>query len=171
MITPKTNTVFETKEYNVTDQGCQLLCCLTCPLHFLPVIPGTMGSKRMVLEEEEAVLMINCPPCCSINTRRPYGELGSVDKNNCLCCKGVSSDLNKSFPLFVGWGCDDAKVTEIVSELKARMKARGDTGQIERAEETLSEVKHLREEVSSLKADMKLLMQHLNVPVQYEMER
>lgn len=33
-----------------------------------------------------------------------------------------------------GWGCDGNAVEEIVKELKARMKVRGDTGQIVRTE-------------------------------------
>merc|ERR1712032_1555278 len=46
-------------------------------------------------------------------------------------------------PIHVGCGCDEAKVGEIVAELKQRMKGRGDTAQINRSEETLELVRLL----------------------------
>jgi hypothetical protein len=125
---------FERVEYDATDYVCQLFLCLTCPLHCLPLIPGFMGSKRIILDEEEAVAEVRLCGLCSVDTRRPYGELGSVDKVNFLCCSGVGSDLSKSMPIFVGCGCEDDRVSEIVAELKKRMKARGDTGQIRKTE-------------------------------------
>ena len=155
---------FEHIEYDMTDIGCQTFLCLTCPLHFLPVVPSFMGKKTMILEEEEAVLAINCQPFCNIETRRPYGELGSVDQTSCLCCTGVSSNLSKSMPLFPGCGCEYSKVGEIVQELKRRMKARGDTGQIAKTEEALKELHELRVEMKELKVDMKLLLDAMKVP-------
>mmetsp|Transcript_10702 Transcript_10702/g.30581 ORF Transcript_10702/g.30581 Transcript_10702/m.30581 type:complete len:226 (+) Transcript_10702:115-792(+) len=157
-------TQFERIEYDVTDRFCQWLCLLTCPIHWLPLVPGVMGTKTMILEEEEAVLNINCQPFCNIDTRRPYGELGSVDQHHCLCCTGVSSGLSSSAPLYVGWGCEHDRVAEIVAELKKRMKARGDTGQLAKTEEALQEIQALRHELSSMKADMKLVLRALNVP-------
>jgi NAD-dependent dihydropyrimidine dehydrogenase PreA subunit len=145
---------FENKYYNVTDTGCQVCMVLTCPFHCLPVIPGLMGSKTVVLEEEEAVLDTNCEPFCTVITRRPYGELGSVDKHNCLCCTGVASGLSNRMPIYVGWGRDVEKVDEIVGELKRRMKARGDTGQNARTEEALHEIQELRTEMGELKEDV-----------------
>ena len=123
-----------------------------------------MGKKTMILEQEEAVLAIDCQPFCSIETRRPYGELGSVDQTSCLCCTGVSSNLSQSMPLFIGWGCEYNKVGEIVQELKRRMKARGDTGQIAKTEAALKELHELRAEMKELKADMKLVLNALKVP-------
>eukprot|EP00521_Asterionellopsis_glacialis_P007595 CAMPEP_0195291604 /NCGR_PEP_ID=MMETSP0707-20130614/7889_1 /TAXON_ID=33640 /ORGANISM="Asterionellopsis glacialis, Strain CCMP134" /LENGTH=180 /DNA_ID=CAMNT_0040351937 /DNA_START=102 /DNA_END=644 /DNA_ORIENTATION=+ len=161
---------FERKEYDVTDTGCQTFLCLTCPLHWLPVFPGILGTKRLILEEEEAVLDIQCP-LCSVHTRRPYGELGSVDRVNCFCCTGVSSALSRTMPLFVGSGCDVDKVSEIVAELKKRMKSRGDTGQINRTEEALQEIKNLRTEMSEMKTNMERIMVHLKVPTNLEIQR
>jgi hypothetical protein len=155
--------VFERIEYDTTDYGCQLFLCLTCPLHFLPLFPGVLGTKRFILDEEEAVEEVKCA-LCSVNTRRPYGELGSVDKMNVLCCVGVNSELSKKMPVFVGWGCDDPKVSEIVAELKRRMKARGDTGQIQKADMALQEIKQLRTELADVRHDMKALLAHLQVP-------
>lgn len=157
---------FERKEYVVTDVGCQVCLCLTCPFHFMPVIPGFMGTKTLLLEPEEAVATIECCNVCDLTTRRPYGELGSVDETNFLCCTGFQSDLTKGMPICPGWGCERELSADIVRELKARMKVRGDTGQIKRSEETLKEVQLLREEVGSLKADMKAIMKHLDVPPQ-----
>ena len=69
-------------------------------------------------------------------------------------------------PLYTGCGCEEDKVSEIVTELKRRMKARGDTGQIARTEEALKEIHELRNEMAELKTDMKLIMKALNVPTE-----
>jgi len=67
-------------------------------------------------------------------SKRPYGELGSVDRSTCLCCVSVESAFG---PISPGCGCDAETVDEIVNELKQRMRERGDTAQILRAEQTL----------------------------------
>ena len=72
--------------------------------------------------------------------KRPYGELGSVSKGNCCCCVSANSGLGEIQP---GCGCDEARVDEIVTELKTRMRARGDTAQILRSEETLQRLDKL----------------------------
>ena len=140
---------FERKEYNVTDWCCQALCCVCCPITFGPLIPGVMGSKTIVLEPEEAVYHVSCP-CCKINTRRPYGELGSVDAVSCCCCVGVGSELTNKMAVFPGSGCNRPLVDEIVAELKSRQQQRGDQGQIQRTEVLLSEVQALRADVSAI---------------------
>jgi hypothetical protein len=165
---PELTTVFERKEYVVTDTGCQLLCCFLCPLTFMPIIPGVMGTKTLVLDEEEVTYDVRCG-ICNVNQRRPYGELGSVDKNNCLCCIGYSSGFTA--PIYPGCGCDDHLVTEIVEELKRRMKARGDTGQIRRAEQALDEIASLRGELAEVKQDLKAVLQHFNISSPQQMER
>jgi len=126
--------------------------------------------KTLTLEEEEAYYEVHCG-ICNADTRRPYGELGSVDKTNVLCCKGVSSDLFRGWCVAPGCGCQEEKVDEIVAELKARMKERGDTGQIRRTDEVVEEVRALREDVSEMKEDMKKIMQALNIEVATVMER
>ena len=52
---------------------------------------------------------------CDTNVqRRPYGELGSVDKGTaCGCCTSVTSGLG---PISPGWGCEEALVDELVEE-------------------------------------------------------
>jgi len=150
-------TAFEHKEYDVTDTGMQILCCVCCPVVWMPIVPGVMGKKTFYLEPEEAVFEYKCG-ICNGTTRRPYGELGSVDKSNCLCCVGVSSGLTKDMPLMVGCGCDEPKVEEIVAELKARMKQRGDTAQIGKLEQTLEQVQLLGKKVD-------LILQHHNIAI------
>ena len=51
----------------------------------------------------------------------------------------------------------------VVAELKARMKARGDTGNIKRAEQTIDMVAQLQVSVNSLTAKMDAIMAHLNI--------
>ena len=119
-------------------------------------IPGIIGSKTIILEEEEAVFKAS-NPCCKVETRRPYGELGSVDEGNCLCCVGVTSGLTKGQPVNPGWGCNAPYVMEIVKDMKQRMKTRGDTGNIQRAEKTY-------EEVRALRSDLHKVMDHLKIP-------
>ena len=83
---------FDTQDYVVTDFGCQCLHVLLCPLIWTPLIPGVLGKKRLVLEKDEAVLMVDS--CCyQVNTRMPYGELSSVEKGRYCCCTGFSSGL------------------------------------------------------------------------------
>ena len=83
----------------------------------MPIVPGILGTKTMTLEPEEAVLKIDC--CiCNTETRRPYGELGSVDKVKYGCCIGVGSELSAKMPICPGSGCNEALVDEIVADLK-----------------------------------------------------
>lgn len=146
---------FERKEYNVTNT------CEACGNCFL-------SSKTLILEPEEAVLHVQCTPCVDASTRRPYGELGSVDVvHACGCCYSFSSDLTPAQGdapggLSPGCGCEGDLVAEIVKELKARMAARGDTGNIIRAEQTLAQVNATREEVQQINAKLDMVINYLN---------
>jgi hypothetical protein len=76
-----------------------------------------------------------CSDLCGNHvSKRPYGELGSVDRSTFLCCVSAESGFG---PLSPGCGCESEKVDLIVTELKRRMRERGDTAQIQRAEQTL----------------------------------
>ncbi|CAM9405921.1 unnamed protein product [Choristocarpus tenellus] len=131
---------------------------LMTPCSCLAFIPGLVGKKQLTLEAEEAVLTVDSCMGCHINTRRPYGELQSVDTVKCLCCVGFSSGITgrdgESFP---GWGCNNVLVTEIVDELKARMKIRGDTGQMKLMEQNSKQLTHLHAKVDAV-------MSHLEIP-------
>jgi len=140
-----TATQFDTKEYDVTNY-CELVCAC-----------GMMSN--LTLEPEEAVLK-KANICSTTTKRMPYGELGSVDKNtSCGCCTAVASNLtaggedgNKG--ISPKCGCDESTVADIVAELKARMKARGDTGNIQRAEQQIEMLVKLQTDVDEIKAKL-----------------
>lgn len=137
---PPMDSGFERKEYVVTN---------LCEKFLTPFSPLMCFSlkQRLILEPEEAILITST--CCSesgtagwtdwsrgsmalcagtANERRPYGELGSVDK---ITACGVCATFQfRSASVSPGWGCSDKLVEDIVTELKARMKARGDTSQV-----------------------------------------
>jgi len=99
--------------------------------------------------------------CCTTNERRPYGELGSVDKvTACGCCATLKFGTSTVSP---HCGCSGDLVDDVVRELKARMKARGDTGQIRRAEQQLSEIQLVKADLANLNAKVDALMSHLKV--------
>ena len=99
----------------------------------------------------------------------PYGELGSVEKvEACGCCYSFSSNLTPGTAeggggLSPGCGCSGPLVEDIVSEMKQRMKARGDTGNIQRAEQTLTQVNATRMELAQVNQKLDQIMQHLNI--------
>lgn len=89
---------FQTRHFNVTDTGCQIGLCIVTFGFSLLAGAEAHGSKNLYLEPEEAVLVKDCM-CCHSTTRRPYGELGSVDKLNCGPCVGFKSDIGESCPV------------------------------------------------------------------------
>mmetsp|Transcript_18818 Transcript_18818/g.57178 ORF Transcript_18818/g.57178 Transcript_18818/m.57178 type:complete len:192 (-) Transcript_18818:38-613(-) len=148
---------FDVVTYNVTDTGCQTCCCIMCPILYLPLVPGVMGTKVLTLEEEEAVLTVDCFLCTS-RSRRPYGELGSVDSVRYCWCWGVNSNLlligGNPWPIIQGWGCDRETAEEIATIMRTRMKQRGDTGQIRMAERNYRELQAVRRELGELRESM-----------------
>jgi hypothetical protein len=69
-----------------------------------------------------------------------------------LCCVSAVSSFGEISP---GCGCEREIVDQIVTELKTRMRNRGDTAQIQRAEQTLKrldvvESKLVRDETGAL---------------------
>ena len=58
---------------------------------------------------------------------------------------------------------ETALVDEIVSELKARTRNRGDAGQVQRADKQIAMIQTVDEKVTNLEAKLELLMRHLNV--------
>ena len=135
------------------------LWLLTCPIIHYGFCPY---STKIILEAEEAV-KVDVTICGTNTSRRPYGELGSVDKGNCCCFVIGKSNLGEIFP---GWGCENDKVEQIVIELKKRMKGRGDTAQIRRTEDILQKFAVLEEKFEKLEGiDAKLdaIMKHLDI--------
>jgi hypothetical protein len=103
-------------------------------LVFVPCTFGAIPYKTTLLLDKEEVTKTDITLCGQVESKRPYGELGSVDRSNCFCCVGVESAFG---PISPGCGCEAAKVDDVVVELKGRMRTRGDTAQIQRAEQTL----------------------------------
>ena len=99
---------------------------------------------------------------CGTNVqRRPYGELGSVDRGTaCGCCVNVGSALG---PISPGWNCEESLVNEIVEELKARMKTRGDTGQIQRAEQQIDKLTELQNDMTTMDKKIDAILAHLQI--------
>jgi len=92
--------------------------------------------------------------CGGTTSWRSYGELRSVDKSECCCYAQVTSDLGVLSP---GCGCNEAKVDDIVHELKTRMAKRGNSARIQQAEKQL-------EKITELERKIDLLMEHLQIP-------
>ncbi|KAJ8612760.1 hypothetical protein CTAYLR_010394 [Chrysophaeum taylorii] len=144
---------FAHKAYDVTNYWVKFmppLCiCTLCTI-----------TTKLELEPEEAVLSNKNCLCTSIE-RRPYGELGSVEKNTAFgCCASFQFGKVVVMP---GCGCSGRLVEEIVRELKARMKARGDTGQIRRAEQHLAEIQVVKADVANLNAKVDAILEHLKI--------
>ena len=116
----------------------------------------------MYLESEELVMHTKCF-CYDDISRKPYGELGSVEKMSICCCSCIYWEKRVNCPLAVGWGCEGTKVDEIVTELHKRMKARGDTGQIQKLEEVMAEVQRLKREMKGMNVSMELLLHHFGL--------
>jgi hypothetical protein len=107
--------LFEHQDYNVSTYP-MMCCCI---------------SKVINLDAEEVHTTTKTP--CAVTTQRfPYGKLGDVTTVQCCCSTAMKSEhLGLVSP---GCGCDKSTVTTIANELKARMRARGDTGNIVRQE-------------------------------------
>jgi len=112
-------------------------------------------EQKLFLEPEEAHLVTTT--CCSTQTqRRPYGELQAVEHLKCLgCCHCFQFAETKVSPQCF---CAGDLVAEIVKELKRRMKARGDTGQIKRAEQLLGEIQILKAQAQNTDAKLNAIL-------------
>ena len=117
-------------------------------------------EQKLFLEPEEAHLVTTT--CCSTQTqRRPYGELQAVEHLKCFgCCHCFQFAETKVSPQCF---CAGDLVAEIVKELKKRMKARGDTGQIKRAEQLLGEIQILKAQAKNTDAKLDAILKHLNI--------
>ena len=144
---------FEHKDYDVTNY-----CIKFCPLYGWLTVCSF--KQTLALEPEEAHLVTTT--CCSTQTqRRPYGELGAVDHTKCLGC--LSSFQFAETAVAPACCCAGDLVDEIIKELKSRMKARGDTGQIKRAEQLLGEIQILKAQAQTTDAKLDAILKHLNI--------
>ena len=168
---------FARKEYRVTDYGCQALLVLTFPCHGVdPAIAGgCMGTKTLILDDEEAILRTNCRPFCSLENRIPYHQMGRIDIHRGCCgrCTGFGSDLSQNRPLYVPWHCNDRIVIEIVQDLQQRRRIACGVRDIGRNKNSTTtedetfvlqqEIRVLRSGLREMKSDLKLLLRALNV--------
>ena len=75
-----------------------------------------------------------------------------------MCCIGLN-DLSP------GCGCEYALVNEIAEELQSRIAARGQTGQMQKAEQTMQAVLELKNHVALLDHKLNLIMNNLNINI------
>ena len=136
---------FDHKEYNVTNYFGTLFCLFGAPY-----------SSTFILEPEY-VVREDISLCGTNRNRVAYGDVG-VDKSNCLCCIGLN-DLSP------GCGCEYALVNEIAEELQSRIAARGQTGQMQKAEQTMQAVLELKNHVALLDHKLNLIMNNLNINI------
>jgi len=146
-------TNLESIDFDITDKFCQLAaliltfgCWCWC-----------MGPSHLYLGPEEARYTYKAwTGCLKYDSKRPYGELGSVDEvNYCGLFKGFKSDVIPSSAqdrgeVFPGWGCDGGLRDKIVHELKRRMRARGETGLVKRAEHQTENLLYIKQMVKAI---------------------
>lgn len=146
--------ITEDRRYDVDDYCHFVFCCCK-------------SEKTLELRHEEATLSIS-DPCTKSVRKLPYGEIGGVEKfTACGCCHGFNSNLQD--PPLIAPGCcgcwKGGLVDEVVEQLKARIRARGDTAQIVRAEQQLQMLTALQEDVTDLRRKVDAIISHLGVEV------
>ena len=87
--------------------------------------------------------------------KRPYSELGSIDKSNCFCCHGIETSFGLISPGCCGY--DESRVDDIMIRLKERKKEHDAAGLIQRTEQTL-------ERLDVIESKLDILMDKLDVP-------
>lgn len=194
---PITAAAFPIQHYEVTP-GC--LCCLVlCPetlvleteeVEYKRVTPCSTDVKRLPYGQLGSVDKYSARPlpCTDPSASSALAQprnLWRVSRPSssarvllhrqtaCGCCIAVDSNLTpgEANGISPGCGCQNALVAEIVEELKARQKARGDTGNIKRAEQTIDLVTEVKSDVAELTAKVDAIMRHLNIPVPQKIER
>ncbi len=137
----------EDREFDVSINKCCWIA--TCPIIHYGFCPY---QSTLTLDQEE-VTKVDIGICTNAKSKRPYGELGSVEKGSCCCFQSVTSSFGEISP---GCGCEGELVDEIVTELKLRQRERGDTAQIKRTEETLMRLE-------TLEGKIDLILDHLRI--------
>ena len=108
--------------------------------------------------EPEFLVVDDWTVCADNKNRMAYADL-TVDKTTACCFVAVN-----------GWspgcGCDAATVNEIADELQKRVNKRGNTGQIQRAEQTLESIHHLTAKVDMLERKLDMVLQNQMMQMQ-----
>mmetsp|Transcript_19058 Transcript_19058/g.44394 ORF Transcript_19058/g.44394 Transcript_19058/m.44394 type:complete len:156 (+) Transcript_19058:75-542(+) len=147
-------TTFEEREFDVSISPLCWLC-------LAPLSCAAIPYKTTLHLGTEEVTKTDVSICGQSVSKRPYGELGSVEKATCLCCVNASSSFGDICP---GCGCETDLVEDLVRELKDRQRGRGDTAQIKRAEQTL-------QRLDDIESKLDAIMSHLKIPDPGPMER
>jgi hypothetical protein len=121
------------KRYDVTDLNASIAQLIACPC---------LGwtSTQMVLGDQEVLLQTR-NLCSSSRQRRPYAQLGSVDKAQSFgMFYSIHTDMTPVNEKGQGglrpgcFGCDEAYISEIVNELQERKLKRGGVAQMKKLE-------------------------------------
>jgi len=127
-------------------------------------MPQDPSSKRLVSATQMSPVtesQLESGSDAIVDHEPPYGELQAVEHLKCLgCCHCFQFAETKVSPQCF---CAEDLVGEIVKELKKRMKARGDTGQIKRAEQLLGEIQILKAQAQNTDAKLNAILKHLNI--------
>ncbi len=129
--------VFEHKEYDMTP------CC-----------DAFFCSNLKLLLEPEFVVTVRTDCCGTTRTRTAYGEYDVSRGSSCGCYT-----VNGMSP---GCGCDKNIVDEVAEELQRRVAARGDTGQIQKAELAAQQIAELHTKMDNLDRKLDLVIQQMN---------
>eukprot|EP00928_Gymnodinium_smaydae_P029159 TRINITY_DN22035_c0_g1_i2.p1 TRINITY_DN22035_c0_g1~~TRINITY_DN22035_c0_g1_i2.p1 ORF type:complete len:699 (-),score=74.54 TRINITY_DN22035_c0_g1_i2:400-2421(-) len=124
------------KRFDLTDPFESFCACVFCPC-------AGWTTKHLILQDQEVFLRIK-NNLQSSKQRRPYAQLGSVDKHSTACgCYTLSSDFAPVNEKGEGGlkaglcGMDGDTIEAVVQELQTRKKIRGGIGQIRKLDYVL----------------------------------
>ena len=152
----------ENKRYDVSNT-CERVC------GYFPCCCIGPTTRILELEDEEAVLSVS-NNCLKKTQRRPYAQLGSIDKiNSCGCCWMIGSDLSESAgkegpqPISPGCGCEEALVNEIVEQLQSRKVSRGNIGQMKQQETMQVKIDELTAGQAAIHGKLDLILERMQL--------
>mmetsp|Transcript_37060 Transcript_37060/g.69643 ORF Transcript_37060/g.69643 Transcript_37060/m.69643 type:complete len:520 (+) Transcript_37060:2-1561(+) len=97
----------------------------------------TLGPEEVVVDLQHSA--------GNINRAREYADLGHVTRvRRCGGCFGVSSNAGTFYP---GWGCSGDVVSAVIQEMRERMFARGNVGQIKKQEAMMAQLVEVNKEM------------------------
>lgn len=125
LLHPDASQAFEYKDYGNIMNFWECCCCFLCCL-------GPQSRRLEMLDEE--IYITNEGTCFREAKRKPYAQLGDVEKQNCCCCVQVD-DVGSP-----GCGCNSALVDQIAHDLQVRKVLRGNIAQLKVSENIMKEV-------------------------------
>ena len=155
---------FENKSFETTSY-IGMLCIPIITTFTVPIFIPLSYHETLELTNDEVIIhgkniCFGCIPG-TYESRKPYGELGDVSiGNDCCCLWKVYGGMGIFVP---GWGCNKDLVKEIHSELKNRSMKRGDQAQLKKSEQTIEILTNLTKEITTIRQDIDLIMDHLKI--------